>query len=99
MRVRTKLTGASVLGVVFAFSTLIMIKFPVLPSFAAVAWVQRVLSILLFPGFFVGFAASGNIHAAHAWVVVLANFLVYFGLAWLALTVWEKFCPPKTRGE
>ena len=77
-------------GCVFAFSTLMMIEFPVLSSITVVASFQRLFSILLMPGFFVGFTVSGNIHVTNPWVVTAANFVFYFALAYLAVTLWSK---------
>jgi hypothetical protein len=78
------------IGCVFALSTLMMIEFPVLSSITVVATFQRLFSILLMPGFFVGFAVSGNIHVASPWVGTAANFVFYFALAYLMVTLWSK---------
>ena len=77
-------------GCVFAFSTLMMIEFPVLSSIAVVAWLEHLFSVLLMPGFFIGFTVIGNIHVTSPWVVTSANFVFYFGLAYLLLMVSGK---------
>ena len=77
-------------GCVFAFSTLMMIEFPVLSPNTVVAWLERLFSVLLMPGFFIGFTVSGNIHVTSPWVVTSANFVFYFGLAYLFLVVAGK---------
>jgi hypothetical protein len=77
-------------GCVFALSTLMMIEFPILSPSAVVASFQRLFSILLMPGFFIGFSVSGNIHVTSPWVVTSANFLFYFALAYLTVTLWSK---------
>jgi hypothetical protein len=78
------------IGCVFALSTLMMIEFPVLTSIAVVAAFQRLFSILLMPGFFIGFTVSGNIHVTSPRVVTAANFVFYFALAYLTTTLWSK---------
>jgi hypothetical protein len=77
-------------GCVFALSTLMMIEFPVLSSIEVVALFQRWFSILLMPGFLIGFAVSGNIHVTSPWVVTSANFVFYFALGYLTVTLWSK---------
>jgi hypothetical protein len=67
-----------------------MIEFPVLSSITVVASFERLFSILLMPGFFVGFTVSGNIHVTNPWVVTAVNFVFYFALAYLAVTLWQK---------
>lgn len=67
-----------------------MIEFPVLSSIAAVAAFQRLFSILVMPGFFIGFAVSGNVHVFSAGVAATANFVFYFALAYLAAALWSK---------
>lgn len=67
-----------------------MTEFPVLSSIAAVAAFQRLFSILLMPGFYVGFTVSGNIHVTSPLVVTGTNFVFYFALAYLAVTLWPK---------
>lgn len=76
-------------GCVFALSTLMMIEFPVLSSIAFVASLQRLFSVLLMPGFFVGYGISGNIHVARSAVVTSANFVFYSALAYLTLALWS----------
>ena len=77
-------------GCVFAFSTLMMIEFPVLSSIAVFAWFERLFSTLLMPGFFIGLTVSGNVHVTSPWVVTSANFVFYFGLVYVFLTVSGK---------
>jgi hypothetical protein len=77
-------------GCVFALSTMMMIEFPVLSPIKVFARIERLFSILLMPGFFVGFSVSGNIHVTSTWVVTSANFVFYFGLAYLLLMVSGK---------
>jgi drug/metabolite transporter (DMT)-like permease len=85
-----RLIYSLVASFVFALSTLMMIEFPVLSSITIFARIERLLSILLMPGFFVGFTVSGNIHVTSPWVVISANFVFYFGLAYLLLMVSDK---------
>ena len=86
-------------GFAFAFSTLAMIEFPVLSSITVVASLQRFFSILLMPGFLLGYATSGNIHVASPVVVTSANFVFYFALAYLTLTLWSKRKSTSERGR
>ena len=76
-------------GCVFAFSTLMLIEFPVLSPIPAVAWLEHLFSVLLMPGFFLGYEISGNIHVASPVVVTTANFVFYFAVVYLALTLWS----------
>jgi len=49
------------------------------------------VSELMIPGGFVGLVASGGrIDDINPWPSCLANFLFYFGLAYLLLTVWVR---------
>src|SRR5229473_7974099 len=85
-----RLLYSAAAGLAFAFSTLMMIEFPVLSPITVVASLQRLFSVLLMPGFFVGFTVSGNIHVTSSGVVTSANFVFYFALAYLTLTLWSK---------
>jgi hypothetical protein len=85
-----RLIYSLVAGCAFALSTLMMIEFPVLSPITVFARIERLFSILLMPGFFVGFSVSGNIHVTSTWVVTSANFVFYFGLAYLLLMVSGK---------
>jgi uncharacterized membrane protein len=85
-----KLICSLAAGCIFAFSTVMMMEFPVLSPITVFAWIERLFSILLMPGFLVGFTVSGNIHVASPWVVTSANFVLYFGLVYLLLMVREK---------
>jgi hypothetical protein len=49
----------------------------------------------LTPGIWAGFAASGNIHIASPRVAVLGNFVFYFGLTWIVLSIWKTFTSRK----
>ena len=88
---RRKAVYAVLAGSLAALLTLVWIKYPArLPaSVGTVAWLGVLVTFLLFPGFVVGFMISGNIHAAYTWVVVAGNFLIYFGLVYFAVTLWE----------
>jgi hypothetical protein len=88
--VRARLIVASLSGCVFGSLTLVLIRFPDLSRITVIAWLQRLVHILLLPGFLVGYAGSRNIHVALTWVVVLANFLIYFGLVWVLLAARQK---------
>ncbi len=48
-------------------------------------------TILLFPGFVLGMAVSGNVHDFRTWVVVLGNFAFYFGIVYLVWESWERY--------
>ena len=46
---------------------------------------------LVLPGFLVGLVADGGIlHGVNPWVLFVGNLLVYFGLAYLLLGLWER---------
>ena len=77
-------------GCVSAFSTLLLMQFPVLSSITVLAWFKRLFSVLLLPGFLVGYGVSGNVHVASPWLVTLANFVFYSGLVYLVLMVSHK---------
>jgi|HubBroStandDraft_3_1064219.scaffolds.fasta_scaffold475288_2 hypothetical protein len=47
----------------------------------------HVLSFLVLPGMFLSMLASGNVHGGEIWVAVLANFGIYFGLAYLLIGI------------
>ena len=46
--------------------------------------------ILLIPGMFVGMLLSENVHLINVWLMVLANFIIYSGGAYLVLAKWVK---------
>ena len=51
--------------------------------------------VLLFPGFSVAMAASGNVHVFSTSAVAIGNFGFYFGLAYLAQTLWKRHASPR----
>jgi hypothetical protein len=88
----TRLIASLLSGLAFAFLTWLTIgdhPYP-RPIESGFEWVGQAIIVLLLPGFFAGFVASGNIHVANTWVVALGNFAFYFGLAYLVGTSWEK---------
>ena len=94
-----RLAYGLVAGCVFAFLTLMMIEFPVLSPITSVARFQRVFSVILMPGFFIGYVASGNIHVASSWVVISANFAFYTGFVYLSQLVWSNLRPTSRSGS
>lgn len=49
-----------------------------------------IISILLIPGMFLGFLLSHNVHIVSIWLMVMGNFIIYFGVAYLVLAKREK---------
>lgn len=89
---RNRLIGSLLLGFMLAFLTWAMIGDHPNPGpiGTELGWLGQTAIILLLPGFLSGFAISGNVHVANTWVIVLVNFVFYFGLAYLVGTFWEK---------
>lgn len=46
---------------------------------------------VLIPGMLLGIVTSGNVHAFSTWASVIGNFLFYFGLVYLANTIWRRW--------
>ncbi len=87
---------ALVAGCFFALLSIWMLKFTAL----AASWLGQSLAplgTLLFsfviPGLVVGYVISGNIHVAQTWIVALANFGFYYGVAYLAQGLWLRLRP------
>lgn len=47
--------------------------------------------VFLIPGMLIGAATTGNIHAWPVWIAALSNFIFYFLITWLLVTVWRRF--------
>ena len=88
----SRLVGSLVVGLVFAFLTWVMIGNNAYgrPTGIAFEYLGEVIMILLLPGLFAAVMASGNIHIGSTWIVVLGNFVFYFGVAYLVLANREK---------
>jgi len=48
-------------------------------------------AVLLSPGAVLAIIASGNVHDFHTWIVVLGNFVFYFGIVYLVWEIWERW--------
>lgn len=88
MRGRQKLYALGA-ALFFGLSTLMLTRYPVISPIRAIGWPQRFLYALLLPGLLVGFMFGRN-NAAQTWIAVFANFVLYFGLAFLVGMVWKK---------
>jgi hypothetical protein len=55
--------------------------------------------VFLFPGAVLAIIASGNVHDFRTWVVVVGNFVFYFGLVYLAWGIWERYTRSATPRE
>ena len=72
-----------------AFLPIAILKLPT--DSGMVGSLKSGVSELMIPGGFVGLVASGGrIDDINPWLSCLANFLFYFGLAYLLLTVWVR---------
>jgi hypothetical protein len=47
--------------------------------------------VLLFPGFVLSIITSGNVHDFDTWIVVLGNFVFYFGIVYLLCEFRERY--------
>jgi hypothetical protein len=88
----SRLIGSLVVGLVFAFITWVMIGNNAYgrPTGIAFEYLGEVIMILLLPGLFAAVMVSGNIHIGSTWIVVLGNFIFYFGAVYLVLANREK---------
>jgi hypothetical protein len=78
------------IGCTLAFLPIAILKLPT--DSGMVGSLKWGVSELMIPGGFVGLVASGGrIDDINPWLSCFANFLFYFGLAYLALTVWVRF--------
>ncbi len=82
---RGRMVGSLASGLIFALLTWLMIGDH--PSFYLMGsrfeWLAKGVFVLVFPGIFAGPIVSGNIHVVNTSVASFANFLFYFGLAYL----------------
>jgi len=88
----SRLIGSLVVGLVFAFLTWVMIGDNAYgrPTGIAFEYLGEVIMILLLPGMFAAVMVSGNIHLGSTWIVVLGNFVFYFGLVYVVLAMRAK---------
>ncbi len=86
-----RLIGSLLVGSAFAFLTWLTVgglsPLSVGPEFR---FLFGIISILLIPGMFLGFLLSHNVHIVNIWLMVMGNFIVYFGAAYLVFAKWEK---------
>jgi len=87
-----RLIGSLVVGFTFAFLTWLTVggdfsPFSVGPEFR---FLFAIISILLIPGMFLGFLLSQNVHIINIWLMVVGNFIIYFGVAYLVLATRAK---------
>jgi hypothetical protein len=61
------------------------------------ARIGTLLFSLVMPGLLIGYAVSGNIHVAQTWLVVLANFIFYYGVAYVTQGIWARLRPKSRR--
>jgi len=87
---RGRLFVSLLVGSAFALLTWMMIGNHTHPMGRGFESLGDAIMMALLPGIFAGFAVSGNIHAANAWIVALGNFLFYFGLAYLLLAIQAR---------
>ncbi len=87
-----RLIASLLVGLALAFLTWVMIDDHADPRITGIGfeYLGEVIMILLLPGMFAGVMVSGNIHVASTWIVALGNFIFYFGVVYLILTVREK---------
>jgi hypothetical protein len=87
MSYRNRLIASLAVGLIFAFLTWLTVgdlsPLSVGPEFR---FLFGIISILLIPGMFLGFILSRNIHIVNIWLMVMGNFMVYSGVAFLVLT-------------
>jgi hypothetical protein len=93
MSYRNRLIASFAAGLIFAFLTWSIIggdlsPLSVGPEFR---FLFGIISILLIPGMFLGFILSRNVHIVNIWLIVMGNFMVYSGVAFLVLTKrWKR---------
>ena len=63
----------------------IVTALPVLEVIPAINFLAPTLLVLAMPGISLSMAVSDNVHAFHAWLVVLFNWMIYVFVAWLVL--------------
>src|SRR5260370_31449825 len=90
MTARSRVIVALLIGCVFGCATLMMLLGLHNSSIRLPLWLFNLSAALLIPGFFAGYAVSGNIHVANPWMAALANFAFYFAVAYFVLTMWGK---------
>lgn len=86
-----RLIGALATGCVFASLTWII--FGDVEQTLGLSYLDplfNVLSFVVLPGMFLSVVISGNVHGGEIWVAALANFGIYFGLAYLLIRIWNK---------
>jgi hypothetical protein len=88
---RNRLIASLAVGLAFAFLTWLTVDglspLSVGPEFR---YLFGIISILLIPGMFLGFLLSHNVHIVNIWLMVMGNFIVYFGVMYLVLAKREK---------
>jgi hypothetical protein len=83
---------ALLIGCFFAILPIAILKLP--SDSGIVGSLKWGVTNLMIPGGFVGLVASGGrIDDINLWVSGLANFLFYFGIAYLSLIVWGRLKP------
>jgi len=87
-----RLIASLAVGIIFAFLTWLTVggdlsPLSVGPEFR---FLFGIISVLLIPGMFLGFLLGHNVHIVNIWLMVMGNFIVYFGVAYLVLAKWEK---------
>jgi hypothetical protein len=92
MSYRNRLIPSFVVGLTFAFLTWLTVggdlsPLSVGPEFR---FLFGIISILLIPGMFLGFILSHYVHIVNIWLMVIGNFTVYSGVAFLVLAKREK---------
>jgi hypothetical protein len=84
-----RLFWAALVGILLAGFPLVLLKIP------SESVVGRIVGFLVLPfalpGTFIGvIAALGRVHDADLRVIVIANFILYFVVAYIALGVWDR---------
>jgi hypothetical protein len=80
------------MGVIFAFLTWVSVGGPYSPFTAGPATqiLFQIISVVIIPGMFLGYLLSHNVHIVDVWLMVIGNFVVYFGLTYFVLAKREK---------
>lgn len=91
MSYRNRLIASFAVGLTFAFLTWLTVGgLSPLSVGSEFRFLFGIISILLIPGMFLGFLLGHNVHIVNIWLMVIGNFIVYFGAAYLVLAKWEK---------
>ena len=87
-----KALACAAFGSLLAALTFEISKFAVLSSDSTINAAQLVILAFLMPGLTCAFAwsSSGNVHAFHLWMAMLGNFVFYFALCWIIVSLGRK---------